>query len=326
MNRVVDSDVAPTSLRMTDERPVTPGLHRPVLVEAALAHLAPKPGMRVVDATAGMGGHSLALLPKLLPDGSLIAIDRDTQALDLARRRLVEFSERIEFVHGNFRDLPDILENLGVAKIDALLLDLGMSSFQVDSAGRGFSFLKDGPLDMRMDATQDFSARELVNTWRPEDLLNLLWKLGEERFASSIVRRVVEARRRRPIETTAELASIIAAAVPPKARYGRLHPATRTFQAIRMAVNDELGAIEQILESFRPCMNPGARAVVITFHSLEDRLVKHAFRAGALQGFWKVLTKKPVTPEDEEIQNNARARSAKLRAIEILAEPSENMN
>ncbi len=303
--------------------PETSPQHRPVLVQETLNFLQPRPGAVIVDATVGLGGHSLAILPHLIPHGRLIALDRDERALELARKRLVEFDELVTFIHDDFRNLPLVLENLGIRQIDGVIADLGMSSMQVDSAERGFSFAKSGPLDMRMDQSQPLSAGSLVNTWSAEELQDIIGRLGEERFAGRIARRIAQARDKSEIRTTAELAEIIRLAVPPQARYGRIHPATRTFQALRMAVNDEVGALEQFLGSLHGLLRAGGRAVLISFHSLEDRPVKQTFAEGKRHGIWTVLTKKPCYASEQEISENPRARSAKLRAVERGPNASE---
>ncbi len=292
------------------------GWHQPVLVDEVLAYLRPRPGLVVVDGTLGSGGHSLSILPKLLPDGRLIGLDRDAESLRLAQQRLAEFAPQASCLHDNYRNLPDMLTSLGLRGIDGLLLDLGMSTPQVDCAARGFSFMHDGPLDMRMDQTQETTAASLVNRFSADELIDVLRTLGEERFAPRIARQIVRERQACAIETTRQLAEVVSRAVPPQARHGRLHPATRTFQALRIAVNDELGALEALLERLPRVLNAGGRAVIITFHSLEDRLVKRAFAQGMRDGCWTVLTKKPVRPGEAEVARNPRARSAKLRAIE----------
>ena len=301
-------------LTMASPRPTW---HQPVMGAEALHALAPRPGAVIVDGTVGTGGHSLMLLPHLLPDGRLIAVDRDGEALQLAKARLAEFEPQVTFVHANYRHLPGILKRQGLTTIDGLLLDLGMSSVQVDDAERGFSFSHEGPLDMRMDREEDASAGAVVSALPADDLAKMFEALGEERFSRRIAQRIVDARRMRPIDTTVELAGIIAGAVPPGARHGRLHPATRAFQALRMAVNDELGALQELLEQLPAILAPGARAVLLTFHSLEDRLVKRAFVDGSRDGRWNLLTKKPLRPSADEVARNPRARSAKLRAIEV---------
>ena len=296
--------------------PHTPAWHQPVLGSEVLHYLNPRPGATIVDGTVGTGGHSLMILPRLLPSGQLIAIDRDREALQLARKRLTEFEPQAMFVHGNYRNLPAILKGLSLLRVDGVLLDLGMSSLQVDRAERGFSFLKDGPLDMRMDPAAEATAAALVNELSADELAMVFETLGEERFARRIARGIVDARRAHRLTTTMQLARVVAEAVPPSARHGRLHPATRVFQALRMAVNDELGALEGFLSGVHGLLNPGGRVVILTFHSLEDRLVKHAFTHGTRDGAWSALTKKPIRPSEDEVAQNPRARSAKLRAVE----------
>jgi 16S rRNA (cytosine1402-N4)-methyltransferase len=298
-----------------------PAWHQPVMTAEVLRCLHPRPGTVIADGTVGTGGHSLALLPHILPDGTWLAVDQDRESLELAKRRLAEFEPRVIFRHGNFRDLAAILRTEHLAGVDGLLLDLGMSSLHVDQAERGFSFSKDGPLDMRMDPEQGEPADTLVNGASADELIRLFTDFGEERYARQIARRIVEERRRTPIGTTAHLARVVSEAVPPRARYGRIHPATRVFQALRIAVNDELGALQDVLTALPGLLNPGGRAVIITFHSLEDRLVKRAFAELAREQGWTLLAKKPLTPSDEEVARNPRARSAKLRAIERRAAP-----
>ena len=290
--------------------------HQPVMSAPVLHYLNPRPGAVIVDGTVGTGGHSLAILPRLLPNGRLVAVDQDGEALALARQRLAEFAPLVEFVHDNFRNLPQILSRLGLSSVDGVLLDLGMSSLHVDSAERGFSFSKEGPLDMRMDREQEATAAVLVNELSADELALILETLGEERFAQRIAHQIVQQRRTRPITTTTQLARVVVDALPPSARRGRLHPATRAFQALRIALNDELGALEALLEELSGLLRPGGRAVMLTFHSLEDRLVKRQVLQGGREGVWTVLTKKPIRPTKDEVSQNPRARSAKLRALE----------
>lgn len=299
-------------------RSAAPAWHQPVMVDEVLELLALRSGAVIVDGTLGTGGHSLAILPRLLPDGMLVGLDRDPQALEIARQRLTEFQPLTRLERGNYRDLSRLLTHLDLSRIDGLLLDLGVSSLQLDRADRGFSFASEGPLDMRMDPSQDATAETLVNTLPAGDLAHLLETLGEERFARRIAQRIVQERRTHPITTTKQLAHLVTQAIPPGARHGRLHAATRTFQALRLAVNDELGALEAVLAQLPVLLKPGARAVIITFHSLEDRMVKRAFLEGQARGIWTVLTKKPRRPSVEEAARNPRARSAKLRAVERL--------
>ncbi len=296
---------------------VSEPFHQPVLVNEVLTYLAPRPGSVIVDATCGTGGHSAAILPRLVPGGRLIAIDRDGSALAIARQRLTEWQGMVTFRRANFRELPALLRELHVPRIDGLLVDLGMSSLQVDRAERGFSFLREGPLDMRMDAGQPVTAASLVNDLPEAGLAHLVETLGEDRFARRIARAIVAARRTHPFTTTTQLAGVIARAVPRRDGQGRLHPATRTFQALRIAVNDELGALEATLAALPGLLAPGqGRAVILSFHSLEDRRVKQAFRAGEQDHIWTRLTKKVVRPGPEETARNPRARSVRLRAVE----------
>ena len=298
---------------------MTSAAHQPVLIDEVLTYLQPHPGAVILDGTVGGGGHSLTILPHLMPNGRLIAMDRDADAVARTRQRRREFDVMVTYLHDDFRTLRSHLDRLGLAGVDGLVLDLGMSSPQVDQADRGFSFLHEGPLDMRMDRAQALTAQTLVNDRSAEELTQLFTALGEERFAHRIAQRIVEERRPQPITTTTQLARIVTRAIPPGARHSRVHAATRVFQALRMAVNDEAGALESLLADLPSVLNPAGRAVIISFHSLEDRRVKHAFAQGARDGAWTLLTKKPVPPADEEAAVNPRARSAKLRAVERLA-------
>ena len=288
--------------------------HEPVLVNAIVSWLSPRPGSVLVDATCGTGGHALALFPKLLPDGKLIAIDQDPDALIAAEKRLVEFESQASFRHGNFRNLPDVLGAAGVERVHGILADLGMSSPQVDAAKRGFSFLREGPLDMRMDPQQERTAASLVNRLPPSELEQIIRTYGEERFAARIARAIAAERKKTPIRTTTRLAELIRKSVP--GSRGRIHPATRTFQALRISVNDELGALEALLKEAPELLLAGGRLAIITYHSLEDRMVKQAFAAAEETGSLLRLTKKVIKPSDDEISRNPRARSAKLRVAE----------
>ncbi len=289
--------------------------HEPVLTDAVLRYLAPCPGETMVDATVGAGGHGRHLAPRLLEGGRLLGLDRDPAALAAAAQQLAEFSPMVSLVRADFRDLQGVLRRQGLEAVDGLLADLGVSSLQLDHPARGFSFLTDAPLDMRMDPDGSVTAADLVNTQSADALADLFTTLGEERFSRQIARGIVEARRRGRLSTTKQLVDVIVRAVPPAARHGRLHVATRTFQALRLAVNDELGALRSLLEHLPAVLRPGGRAVIISFHSGEDRLVKRAFAEGARRGVWTVLTKTPVRPGHEEMARNPRARSAKLRAV-----------
>ncbi len=258
----------------------------------------------------GPGGHAAAVLRASAPDGRLLGLDRDGETLERARQRLAEFGERARLEQADYREIP---ERLGGEKADGILLDLGISSAQLDDAGRGFSFQAEGPLDMRMDRSGGATAADLVNRMRESDLADLLYEYGEEPASRRIARAIVLARERQRITTTTELADIVRRAAPRRRRPG-LHPATRTFQALRIRVNRELEGLGAAFEGAARCLKPGGRLAVISFHSLEDRAAKEAFRSLAARGF-RLLTKKPLRPGDAEVRENPRARSARLRAV-----------
>jgi 16S rRNA (cytosine1402-N4)-methyltransferase len=287
--------------------------HASVLLDEALELLAVKTGGFYVDGTLGLGGHAEAILERSAPDGTLLGVDKDAQALELAGARLARFGERVRTEHAEFRALPGLL---GARRADGMLLDLGVSSLQLDTPERGFSMKREGPLDMRMDQGAGKSAADLVNQATQDELADVIHEFGEERHARRIARAIVDARRRARIRTTSELAEIVRRAA------GRERPgfdaATRTFQALRIAVNDELQALGETLRELAGCLAPGGRLAVIAFHSLEDREVKQAFRALAADGY-RVLTRKPLRPGPAETQSNPRARSARLRGLERLA-------
>jgi 16S rRNA (cytosine1402-N4)-methyltransferase len=307
--------------------------HRPVLPAEVLRFLAPRPEGVYLDGTVGGGGHAALVLEACAPGGVLIGFDRDESALAAARSRLVPFGERARLFHGNFAEVVLLLPELGNAGLDGFLLDLGVSSHQLDTGDRGFSFQQDAPLDMRMDAGSGATAADLVNELPEEELTRIIREYGEERWAKRIAAFIVRARDEAPIETTFRLVDVIKGAVPRGAWEERLHPATRTFQALRIAVNDELGSLERGLTALLSLLNSGGRGVVISFHSLEDRIVKNTFRSHAQgctcpKGFprcvcggapqVRVLTGKPVMAGEDELASNPRARSAKLRAVEKL--------
>jgi 16S rRNA (cytosine1402-N4)-methyltransferase len=296
--------------------------HVSVLPVEVLAALAPEPGQVFVDATVGAGGHSRLLAERLTPGGRLIGLDRDATMLDLARPRLAELPATL--VQAPFSRLREALDELGIAAVDGVLADLGVCSDQLDAAERGLSFTQPGPLDMRLDPTSDEPASTLLRRLSEHDLADLIWRYGEERFSRRIARRIVEVRRREPLETTEQLAELVRRCVPRPPRWPArsahrrrpiIDPATRVFQALRIAVNDELGELERLLKLLPACVRPGGRVVLISFHSLEDRLVKHAFRE---RSTWEALTRKPVQAGEDEVRNNPRARSAKLRAARRL--------
>ena len=291
--------------------------HEPVLVAETLMLLAPSRGGTFVDCTVGLGGHARALLEA--GASRILGLDRDPDALRLAAESLANFGDRVELVHADYRDLPRVLDERGLQGIDGALADLGVSSMQLEGEGRGFSFRRDDPLDMRMDRSQGPTVAELLATVDEESLANVIFEYGEERYSRRIARAIVSARRLDPIQTTAALAHVVRRAIPRRG-YQRIDPATRTFQALRIWVNRELEGLERFLQEAAHRLLGGARLAVIAFHSLEDRIVKHAFRALARgEAALQVLTKRPTEPSDEEVARNPRARSAKLRVIERLA-------
>jgi 16S rRNA (cytosine1402-N4)-methyltransferase len=273
-----------------------------------LAHLAPQPGQIVVDATVGAAGHAQLIAGRLGSIGRLIGLDQDPAMLTLARSRLT--GSPVTLMQSNFDQLRMILDQLGIASVDGVLADLGVCSDQLDDPQRGLSFQQAGPLDMRLNPAEGEPASSLLKRWSERDLADLFWKYGEERYSRRIARKIVEIRRQQPFETTEQLADVVRRCVP-RPRGRQIDPATRVFQALRIAVNDELGALERFLAILPSCLRPGGRAVIISFHSLEDRPVKHAFRE---KKNWQVLTKKPIQASEEELRLNPRARSAKLRA------------
>jgi 16S rRNA (cytosine1402-N4)-methyltransferase len=292
---------------------MTPPRHVPVLTAQVLHFLAPQLGQTIVDCTLGGGGHARFIAERLGPTGRLIGLDQDAAMLDLARPGLAGLP--VQLLQSNFDQLRPVLKRLQLDTVDGILADLGFSSDQLDDAGRGFSFQLDGPLDMRLDQSTAEPASALVQRLSERDLADLFWRYGEERHSRRIARRIVEVRQGQPVTTTFELADLVRRCVP-RSRGHAIDPATRVFLALRIAVNDELGALERLLAALPYCLKPGGRAVLISFHSLEDRLVKRAFRDRQL---WQELTKKPVQAEPGEARSNPRARSAKLRAAVLVA-------
>ncbi len=307
--------------------------HRSVLLDECIESLDIKPDGIYVDGTAGGGGHSLEIVKRLTDGGRLIAIDRDDAAIAAATARLSDYLDRVTFVRNNFSSAAEVCRELGIEKIDGILLDLGVSSYQLDTAERGFTHNTDAPLDMRMDRRGELDAYTVVNTYSAEELKRVIWEYGEERFAPKIAQAIVKRREIKPIESTGELVDIIKSAIPAAAREGGHHPAKRTFQAIRIEVNGELDAIEPAIRRAKDIMAKGGRIVIITFHSLEDRIVKQTY-ADMASGCTcprslpicvcgkkpevKVLTKKPILPSERELEENPRSRSAKLRVCEKL--------
>ena len=288
--------------------------HFPVLLEETVNLLSREGEAVYVDATIGLGGHSYELL-KRNPKAYLIGIDKDPNALEVAERRLKEFEGRFSLYQADYRDIDEVLKAEGIEAADGILMDLGVSMLQLKTPERGFSFMEEAPLDMRMDPRQRLTAYDVVNRYSERELARIIREFGEERFAPRIARAIVQYRRKKPIETTRELAEIVERAVP-KGFYRRIHPATKTFQAIRIEVNRELEHLKEALLEVPNLLKVGGRVAVISFHSLEDRIVKHTFRHFEKEGLLKVLTKKPITPSEEEIRKNPPSRSAKLRAAE----------
>lgn len=301
--------------------------HKPVLLAECIEALHIRPEGIYVDGTLGRAGHSREIAQRLTT-GRLVCIDRDQAAIDAAQERLAPWMDRVTLVHSNFDRVSEILAELDIPGVDGMLFDLGVSSPQLDDASRGFSYMHDAPLDMRMDATAPLTAYDVVNTWSYEELRRILFEYGEERYAPAIAKRIVQARETAPVQTTLELAELIRSAMPAAALREKQHPAKRSFQAIRIAVNDELGAVSRMMRASIDHLNPGGRLAVITFHSLEDRIVKNAM-LDAAKGCTcppsfpvcvcgrtpkiQVLTKKPIIATMEEVRENPRARSAKLR-------------
>ena len=306
--------------------------HVSVLLEECLDALAIKPDGIYVDGTLGGAGHSSRIAEKLTT-GRLIGIDRDEVALEAAGKRLEPFGDRVTLVHSNFSRIDSVLDELNIPAVDGILLDLGVSSPQLDDGSRGFSYMADAPLDMRMDHSDTLSADTVVNSWSYEELKRILYEYGEERFAPQIAAAICKRRESAPIRTTLELVEIIRSAMPASALREKQHPAKRSFQAIRIAVNDELNSVARVMEDAIPRLNPGGRLAVITFHSLEDRIVKNAMAAAAKgctcppsfpvcvcgkKPEVKIITRKPIVSGEEELERNPRARSAKLRVCEKL--------
>ncbi len=305
-------------------------VHIPVLLQECIENLNIDPEGIYLDGTLGLGGHSFEIASRL-KGGRLICIDRDETAIKRAGKRLAPFGDKVTLIHGNFSDAAELLDNAGINSVDGMLFDLGVSSPQLDEADRGFSYMNDAPLDMRMDTSCGITAYDLVNSWDKSRLEHILFDYGEERYARRIVSAIVSRREEKPIETTLELADIIRSAMPAAALREKQHPAKRTFQAVRIAVNDELGAVRQMMETAPDKLSKGGRLCIISFHSLEDRIVKSGIAArensctcpreapictcGFVQTL-KSVCRKPILPSEEEIKRNPRSRSAKLRVAE----------
>ncbi|MBQ9420732.1 MAG: 16S rRNA (cytosine(1402)-N(4))-methyltransferase RsmH [Lachnospiraceae bacterium] len=305
--------------------------HTPVLLDEVIENLQIRPGGIYVDGTLGGAGHSFEIVRRLSLDGRLVGIDRDEHAVEAAAERLKPFMDRVTIVRGNYLHTTDILKELGIGGMDGMLLDIGVSSHQFDDAERGFSYREDAPLDMRMDQRDQLTAADVVNTYAEAELFRIIRDYGEDQFAKNIAKHIVQYRQNKPVETTMELAEIIKGAIPAKMREGKGHPAKKTVQAIRIEVNHELDILRESIDSLIDYLNPGGRLCIITFHSLEDRIVKSAFRTAedpcicpkdfpvcvcGRKPKGKVITRKPVTATQEELERNNRAHSAKLRVFE----------
>jgi 16S rRNA (cytosine1402-N4)-methyltransferase len=303
--------------------------HIPVLLKETLEYLDPQPGGIYVDGTLGGAGHSFEVAKRISPGGTLVGIDQDENALEAAKERLKEFGSSVIVVHDNFRNIKSIISKIGFSEVDGILLDIGVSSHQLDEEERGFSYMNDGPLDMRMDRTKKYTAESIVNDVSEQELARIIKEYGEEKWAVRIAKFIVEERKKQRIDSTLKLVEVIKRAIPAAARREGGHPAKRTFQALRIAVNDELEVLKQALIDGVEVLKPGGRIVVITFHSLEDRIVKTVFNnmekpcvcppqipicVCGKKPILKILTRKPVTANEEELQQNSRAKSAKLRA------------
>ncbi len=307
--------------------------HIPVLLREVLDFLNPKEDGVYIDATLGLGGHTMGILEACSGRCKVIGMDMDCDAIEIASNRLKHFRKNITYVNKNFIYIDSVVSELGTDKIDGIIADIGISSYQLESSGRGFSFLRNEPLDMRMDPGAQFTAFDLVNELSYEELANLIYKLGEEKFSRKIAKTIIRHRKEKPIRTSAELAAIVSNAIPKKFHPKRIHPATKTFQALRIAVNNELENLEVFINKAVKILKPGGRLVIISFHSLEDRIVKRTFKklgAGCTcppdlpecicgnKSILKILTKQPITPTKHELEQNPRARSSKMRVGEKI--------
>ena len=291
-------------------------LHIPVLAKEVITYLRLKKGMTIIDCTISEGGHAVEILKKIGNSGNLIGIDKDKEALKEAGSRLASMSNRFKLFHSNYKDIDLILEETKIRRIDGALFDLGASSFQMDKTERGFSIKLDGPLDMRMDRGDEIKASDIINRYTKSELVDIFKKYGDEHFGYRIAERIVRERKRESIKNTARLADIVTEALPYRYRFRRIHPATKVFMALRIAVNKEIESLQAGLTKIVPFLNKDSRICVISFHSIEDRVVKNKFRGFAESGELKIITKKPIRPDSEEIKRNPRSRSAKLRVAE----------
>lgn len=291
-------------------------LHKPVMVDEVLDYLNLQSGQIILDCTVGSGGHAIRILDKIKPDGFLIGIDKDMEILQTTKQSLSKMTGKFKLYHADYSDIDEVLRQADIDEVNGVLLDLGVSSLQFDQADRGFSFAKEAPLDMRMDRSCGITAQNLIQRLSETELAELLWKYGEERWSRRIARAILKEEKGAGITSTRQLAAIVERVVP--RGKSKIHPATRVFQALRIVVNKELDNLEIFLDKIHNYMALGARIVIISFHSLEDRIVKNKFIEKAKQNIFKVLTKKPVTPRKAEIEENVRSRSAKLRAAERI--------
>ncbi len=314
--------------------------HKSVLLDECIGNLNIKPDGVYVDGTLGGAGHSLEIARRLTEGGLLVGIDQDQAAIETARERLAEYGDRCRIVRSNYVHMDEVLRDLSIGGADGILLDLGVSSYQLDTPERGFSYMEDAPLDMRMDQRQDKTARDIVNEYTEQELYHLIRDFGEDRFAKNIARHIVKARQDKPVETTGQLAELIKAAIPARVRAQGGHPAKRTFQAIRIELNQELTVLKEALDKMAGLLNPGGRLCIITFHSLEDRIVKTKFRelekpctcppdfpvcVCGRKSLGRVVTRKPILPTEEEMEENPRSKSAKLRVFERNSEGEGGM-
>ena len=305
--------------------------HKSVLLDETIESLNIKPDGIYVDGTLGGGGHSYEIAKRLTEGGRLIGIDQDEDAIRAAGQRLSEFADRVTIVRDNYCNMPKVLDELGISGVDGILLDIGVSSYQLDEAERGFTYKQDAPLDMRMDQRQEMTAKDIVNGYSEEDLYRIIRDYGEDKFAKNIAKHIVQARQIKPVETTFELDEIIKAAIPMKFRATGGHPAKKTFQAIRIELNRELEVLDESIDAMTDRLNDGGRLCIITFHSLEDRIVKTRFKKNenpctcppdfpvcicGKKPKGKVITRKPIVPDEEELEENKRAKSSKLRVFE----------
>lgn len=293
-------------------------LHEPVMLKEVIEYLRPKDSMTVLDCTLGLGGHSVELAKRLFPAGRLFAMDKDAESMSVAKETLKKFSSIVTFIHEDFRNLDSALEPYGDVGLDAALFDLGVSSYQLGNASRGFSIKEEGPLDMRMDRKGFISAYDLLNNLTEEELASIFYRFGQERFSYRIAKNIIRERQRSPISSTRQLAELVMKSLPYKMRFKRIHPATRTFQALRIAVNRELEALDVALKKAALYLNKGGRIAVISFHSLEDKVVKENFVSLVKTGRFSLVVKKVLRPQESEVQRNPRSRSAKMRVIERI--------